>query len=120
MTRIYQVDAFTADAFKGNPAGVGRMRAVDAQDVCVTARSGTGEFDFVSRFFAPKYGIDEDPVTGPAHCMLGPFWHGRLNKAELVGHQISARGGVVRVRMAGQRVKILGQAVTILKGTLDV
>jgi predicted PhzF superfamily epimerase YddE/YHI9 len=99
---------------------MGRLRAVDAQFVCVTARSGTGEFDFVSRFFAPKFGIDEDPVTGTAHCMLGPFWQSRLNKAELVGHQVSARGGVVRVRMAGQRVKILGQAVSVFKGTLDV
>ena len=99
---------------------VGRLRAVDAQIACVTARSGTGEFDFVSRFFAPKVGIDEDPVTGTAHCMLGPFWQSRLNKAELVGHQVSSRGGVVRVRMANQRVKIFGQAVTIFKGTLDV
>jgi predicted PhzF superfamily epimerase YddE/YHI9 len=99
---------------------IGRLRAVDAQIVCVTARSGTGECDFVSRFFAPKLGIDEDPVTGAAHCMLGPFWQSRLDKSELVGHQVSARGGVVRVRIAGQRVKILGQAVTVFKGTLDV
>ena len=99
---------------------IGRLRAADAQVVCVTARSEADEFDFVSRFFAPKFGVDEDPVTGTAHCMLGPFWQSRLNKAELVGHQVSARGGVVRVRMAGQRVKILGQAVTVFKGTCYV
>lgn len=99
---------------------MGRIREVGAQVVCVTARSETGECDFVSRFFAPKLGVDEDPVTGAAHCMLGPFWQSRLDRAELVGHQVSSRGGVVRVRMAGQRVKILGQAVGIFKGTLDV
>ncbi len=74
--------------------------------------------DFVSRFFAPRLGIDEDPVTGSAHCCLGPFWADRLGRSELIGRQVSRRGGVVRVSLAGDRVRIGGQAVTVLRGEL--
>jgi predicted PhzF superfamily epimerase YddE/YHI9 len=74
--------------------------------------------DFVSRFFAPSLGIDEDPVTGVAHCSLAPFWAERLGKDEMVGHQLSQRGGVVRVRARGERVDILGQAVTVMRGEI--
>jgi len=74
--------------------------------------------DFVSRFFAPSLGIDEDPVTGVAHCSLAPFWAERLGKDEMVGHQLSRRGGVVKVRARGERVDILGQAVTVMRGEL--
>ena len=84
----------------------------------VTARSAPAEFDFVSRFFAPGSGIDEDPVTGSAHCALGPYWSKQLGKQELVAYQASARGGVVRVRMAGDRAILGGQAVTVLRGEL--
>ena len=70
--------------------------------VIVTARSGRGEYDFVSRFFAPGSGIDEDPVTGSAHCALGPYWSERLGKSEFTAFQASARGGVVRVRLRGR------------------
>jgi predicted PhzF superfamily epimerase YddE/YHI9 len=74
--------------------------------------------DFVSRFFAPSLGIDEDPVTGVAHCSLAPFWAERLGKDEMVGHQLSRRGGVVKVRARGERVDILGQAVTVMRGEM--
>lgn len=84
----------------------------------VTTRSTGGEYDFVSRFFAPRVGIPEDPVTGSAHCCLGPFWAGRLNKTTLVGYQASARGGVVRVALEGTRVMLRGHAVTVHRGTL--
>ena len=84
----------------------------------VTARSASGACDFVSRFFAPRLGIDEDPVTGAAHCSLGPYWAKRLGKNELVGHQVSRRGGVVKVRVHGERVDLLGQAVTVIRGEL--
>jgi PhzF family phenazine biosynthesis protein len=88
-------------------------------NVCiVTARGVSNGFDFVSRFFAPGLGIDEDPVTGSAHCFLGPYWADRLGKIELVGHQVSKRGGVVKVRLRGDRVDLLGQAVTVLHGEL--
>lgn len=86
--------------------------------VIVTARSASPEFDFVSRYFAPPYGIDEDPVTGSAHCALAPHWAKRLGRAELTGFQASERGGIVRVRHAGERVVLAGQAVTVLRGEL--
>jgi predicted PhzF superfamily epimerase YddE/YHI9 len=84
----------------------------------VTARESRDGFDFVSRFFAPGSGVDEDPVTGSAHCCLAPYWGAKLGKSEMTGHQISARGGVVRVRNAGDRVILGGQAVTVLRGDL--
>jgi len=86
--------------------------------VIVTARSATPEFDFISRFFAPGSGIDEDPVTGSAHCCLGPYWSKRLGRTEMVAFQASPRGGVVRIRCAGNRVILGGQAVTVLRGVL--
>jgi predicted PhzF superfamily epimerase YddE/YHI9 len=76
-------------------------------------------YDFVSRFFAPAVGVDEDPVTGSAHCCLGPFWAQRLGRDELVGYQASRRGGVVRVHPAGERVTLGGQAVTVMRGELQ-
>ena len=84
----------------------------------VTSRASTPGFDFVSRFFGPAVGIDEDPVTGSAHCCLGPYWAGRLGKTELSAYQASARGGVVGVTVAGNRVRLRGQAVTILAADL--
>jgi PhzF family phenazine biosynthesis protein len=87
--------------------------------VIVTARSESPGPDFVSRYFAPAAGIDEDPVTGSAHCCLGPYWSGRLGKTALSGYQASARGGTVGVRVEGNgRVALLGQAVTVTRGEL--
>ncbi len=86
--------------------------------VIVTARAESAGYDFVSRFFAPASGVPEDPVTGSAHCALGPFWAKRLGKDTLVGRQLSARGGTVRVRVDGERVFLGGKAVTVLKGEL--
>lgn len=88
--------------------------------IIVTSRSGSDEFDFVSRFFAPALGVNEDPVTGSAHRCLGPFWGRRLGKDDLVGCQASGRGGVVRVRLKGERVHLFGKAVTVMKGELAV
>jgi predicted PhzF superfamily epimerase YddE/YHI9 len=96
----------------------GRLAAIPVRGVIVTGRSATPGYDFVSRFFAPRVGIDEDPVCGSAHCCLGPFWGARLGKDELVGYQASARGGEVRVRLEGPRVALGGRAVTVLRGEL--
>ena len=93
------------------------LRKLPVRGIIVTARS-SGEFDFVSRFFAPGSGIDEDPVTGSAHTALGPYWAGRLGKTEFTAFQASARGGVVRVRVQGDRVLLGGQAVTVMTGEL--
>jgi len=86
--------------------------------VIVTSRAESKEFDFVSRFFAPRLGVDEDPVCGSAHCCLGPYWSERIGRRELVGHQVSCRRGIVRVRVDGPRVALIGQAVTVLRGEL--
>jgi len=94
------------------------LRAQPVRGVIVTSRTGATEFDFVSRFFAPAVGIDEDPVTGSAHCTLGPYWQARLGKDELLAYQASRRGGVVRVSVRGDRVGLGGQAVTVLRGEL--
>lgn len=86
--------------------------------VIVTGPSDEHQFDFVSRFFAPAVGVDEDPVCGSAHCCLTPYWAKRLGRSELMAHQVSARGGVLRLRLNGDRVTLGGQAVTIWRGEL--
>jgi PhzF family phenazine biosynthesis protein len=98
------------------------LAAIDARGICVTAaESGGGaEHDFVSRFFAPAVGVPEDPVTGSAHCMLAPFWAGRLGRTEMRARQASPRGGDLRVTARGDRVILLGEAVTVMEGTLRV
>ena len=94
------------------------LRSLGVRGVIATAPASTAGFDFVSRFFAPGVGVDEDPVTGSAHCALAPFWGARLGRVEMTGFQASARGGVVRVRLAGDRVILGGKAVTVLRGEL--
>jgi len=91
------------------------LEQLPARGVIVTSRATSDDFDFVSRFFAPRVGVNEDPVTGSAHCCLSPFWSKRLGRNELVGYQASARGGVVRARLDGERVHLSGQAVTVLR-----
>jgi PhzF family phenazine biosynthesis protein len=107
-----------ADAVRTLAPDFQRMKTTVGTILATSRDGGGGEFDFVSRFFAPALGVDEDPVTGAAHCILGPYWSQRLGKDELVGHQVSARGGVVRVTVRGARVTLGGQAVTVLRGEL--
>jgi len=95
-----------------------KLERIPVRGVIVTAPSDDPRFDFVDRFFAPAVGIDEDPVCGSAHCCLTPYWAERLGKPELMAHQISARGGVLRLKHNGDRVILGGQAVTIWKGEL--
>ncbi len=87
--------------------------------VMITAKSKDTEFDFISRFFAPTLGIDEDPVTGSAHCLLAPFWAEKLNKSELTAYQASVRGGKLDLRLEDDRVKITGSAVIVFEGQLN-
>lgn len=94
------------------------LRQIPVRGVIVTARSDSPSFDFVSRFFAPASGIDEDPVTGSAHTALGPYWGAKLEKSEMTAYQASARGGIVRLRLAGDRIVLGGQAVTVTRATL--
>jgi PhzF family phenazine biosynthesis protein len=95
-----------------------RLSEIPARGVIVTSRADDPNIDFVSRFFAPRVGVNEDPVTGSAHCCLTPFWASRLGKNELDALQVSRRGGVLRVKLDGERVHIAGQAVTVLHGEL--
>jgi PhzF family phenazine biosynthesis protein len=95
-----------------------RLCQIPSRGFIITSRATTGDYDFVSRFFAPQEGIPEDPVTGSAHCCLGPFWADRLGKEEMIAYQASSRGGVIRVRVCGQRVRLSGQAVTIFQGKI--
>jgi PhzF family phenazine biosynthesis protein len=95
-----------------------RLAQVDCRGIIVTAPGGSDGIDFVSRFFAPRAGIDEDPVTGSAHCALAPFWAARLGRDDMMAAQLSARGGLLRVGVRGDRVAIAGRAVTVWKGKL--
>ncbi len=95
-----------------------QLRKIEVRGVIVTSRATETDADFVSRFFAPGSGIDEDPVTGSAHCCLTPYWSARLGKDEMTAYQASPRGGYVYVQLAGDRVKLRGHAVTVLRGEL--
>ena len=96
------------------------LAAIDTRAVLVTAAGDVddGDADFVSRVFAPRVGIDEDPVTGSAHCISGPWWAARLGKSELRAHQVSARGGRLELRVRDDRVELVGKAVTVFEGEL--
>jgi PhzF family phenazine biosynthesis protein len=94
------------------------LASLPVRGVMLTSLSNSGEYDFVSRFFAPASGIDEDPATGSAHCCLGPFWKRRFHKDQFTAYQASSRGGVIRVRLADDRVYLGGQAVTVMHGEI--
>jgi PhzF family phenazine biosynthesis protein len=107
----------TVRSLKPDLRALGNVPAI--RGVIVTSASQNPDYDFVSRFFAPAFGIDEDPVTGSAHCCLGPYWSERLGKTSMTAFQASKRGGTVRVRVDGDRVFLRGTAITILRGQLS-
>jgi PhzF family phenazine biosynthesis protein len=92
------------------------LRSLPGRGIAVTARADEGPCDFVSRYFAPWVGVDEDPVTGSVHCALAVFWASRLGTRELLAYQASRRGGEIRLRLEGERVRLGGRAVTIARG----
>jgi predicted PhzF superfamily epimerase YddE/YHI9 len=114
----YLVEVASEQVVRGMSPDFNRLAAVSCRGIIVTARSDDPSFDFVSRFFAPAAGIDEDPVTGSAHCCLADFWRRRLDKSKMVGYQASARGGVVHVEIRGDRVILGGQAIIVARGEL--
>ena len=114
----YLVEVESEDIVRDLQPDLTLLKQLPVRGVIVTSLASTPGYDFVSRFFAPGSGIDEDPVTGSAHCCLGPFWRDRLHKDEFLAYQASARGGVIRVRCQGDRVYLGGQAVTVLRGKL--
>lgn len=113
-------DEKTVRALDPDLGGLTSRRDRDAKrGYIVTAKADDGaEYDFVSRFFAPAIGIDEDPVTGSAHTALAPYWRSEIGRDRMTGYQASARGGLVRAEIAGDRVRLTGRAVTVLDGTL--
>jgi PhzF family phenazine biosynthesis protein len=113
----YLVELASESAVRGLIPNLDPLREPGSPGVIVTA-SSSGEYDFVSRYFVPWAGIDEDPVTGSAHCSLAPYWGERLGKTKMTGFQASARGGVVGVEIDGDRVRLTGQAITTLRGVL--
>jgi PhzF family phenazine biosynthesis protein len=108
----------TADEVRRLSPDLGLVAKIKSRGVIVTARSDAPEADFVSRFFAPQSGVAEDPVTGSAHCCLGPYWQAQLGKDVMIGYQASRRGGTVHVRCTGKRVVLGGKAITIVEGIL--
>jgi PhzF family phenazine biosynthesis protein len=117
MDHLCEVES--EEVVRGLRPDIGRVAAVQTRGVIVTSRSVAGRYDFVSRFFAPAVGVPEDPVTGSAHCALGPFWAARLGKERLLAFQASRRGGEVRVTVQGARVRLGGRAVTVVRGALE-
>jgi PhzF family phenazine biosynthesis protein len=116
----YFVEIASDAALRALAPDMTRLARVRTRGTIVTARSETAEFDFVSRFFAPAWGINEDPVTGSSLSALGPYWADKLDKDDLRVYQASARGGTARVRPRGDRVLIAGQAVTVMRAELTV
>jgi PhzF family phenazine biosynthesis protein len=116
----YLVQVGSEGEVRGAKPDFVKLKELGVRGVMLTSKSESTDFDFVSRFFAPGAGIDEDPMTGSAHCCLAPFWSGILGKKEMVAFQASARGGVVRVRVGPKRVYLGGQALTVMKGKLLV
>jgi PhzF family phenazine biosynthesis protein len=116
----YLVELPTEDDIRSLTPDFAMLRRIPVRGVIVTSRATSAGFDFVSRFFAPGSGIDEDPVTGSAHCALAPYWAPRLGKQQFIAYQASPRGGVLHVKVTGERVLIAGRAVTVLRGELKV
>jgi PhzF family phenazine biosynthesis protein len=114
----YLVEVDSEETLRGIQPDFSLLRQIPGRGVIVTSQAASPEYDFVSRFFGPAVGIDEDPVTGSAHCCLTPYWSERLGKTELLAYQASSRGGTVRVRSGGERVILAGQAITVLCGEL--
>lgn len=114
----YIVEIGSESALRSLSPDFGRLRQLGVRGVVVTALAKTEGFDFVSRYFAPGAGIDEDPVTGSAHCCLAPHWQRRLGQDSFVAWQASERGGEVRCTVRGYRVQLCGQAVTVMRADL--
>ena len=102
-----------------NPDFVALAKQKDSRGFIVTTR-GSGDYDFLSRYFAPALGINEDPVTGSIHCALAPYWADKLGKNEMLAYQLSARGGVLKLNLKDERTLIAGQAIQTLRGEILV
>jgi PhzF family phenazine biosynthesis protein len=116
----YVIELESEEAVRAVAPDFGKVRAIRTRGVVVTSRAASPEFDFVSRFFVPALGVDEDPATGSTHCCLAPFWGERLGKTSFLARQLSERGGVLKIEWDGDRVRLSGRAVTVFWGQLFV
>jgi len=116
----YLIEVENAEIVQNLAPDLELIKRAPVRGVIVTSRSDDPGVDFVSRFFAPIVGIDEDPVTGSAHCALVPYWSRKLGKNTFTARQLSERGGILKLRLSGERVFISGQAVTVMKGILCI
>jgi PhzF family phenazine biosynthesis protein len=116
----YLVEVNNEEAVRTAAPDFARLRTLPVRGVMITSAASTPNVDFVSRFFAPGSGIDEDPATGSAHCCLTPYWSERLGRTSLVARQLSARGGELRLRLDNDRVRMAGQAITVMRGEVLV
>lgn len=114
----YIVEVRESAIVRGLTPDFAALSAIGARGVMVTSAADDERYDFISRYFAPAFGINEDPVTGSTHCCLGPYWAERLDKTTLRAFQASARGGEMQVAVDGDRVRLAGAAVTVLRGEL--
>jgi PhzF family phenazine biosynthesis protein len=114
------VELASEDEIRALRPNMALLATIPVRGVIVTSRGAAAGIDFVSRFFGPASGVDEDPVTGSAHCALAPFWSSRLGKTSFVARQVSPRGGELRVVLDGDRVRLAGSAVTVFRGELAV
>jgi PhzF family phenazine biosynthesis protein len=112
------VELESEEVVRGLRPNFQQLEEYPVRGVIATSRSRSDEYDLVSRFFAPRVGINEDPVCGSAHCCLGPYWAAKLGRMKLTAHQVSCRGGVVKIRVEGPRTILIGDAVTVLRGEL--
>lgn len=114
----YLIELDSEDVVRDLRPDFARLRTLPVRGVMVTSLAATPGWDFVSRFFAPSSGIDEDPVTGSAHCCLTPYWSRKLGRTQFIARQLSARGGTLHVRLDADRVRLTGQAVTVVRGLI--
>jgi PhzF family phenazine biosynthesis protein len=115
----YFVVLGSAQAVRDVKPDFAKLATLPVRGIIVTAKSDDAKFDFVSRFFCPAVGVNEDPATGSAHCCLAPYWAAQLGKTEMIGHQLSKRTAIIRVRSLGERVKLGGKAITIVRGEIS-
>lgn len=114
----YLIEVDSEELLRQTQPDFKRLREAATGGIMLTAQSEDVTYDFISRYFDPAEGIDEDPVTGSAHCCLGPYWGAKLGKQQLSAFQASARGGSLTIRLGEERVYIQGQAVMVLRGEL--
>ncbi|MGE7907261.1 PhzF family phenazine biosynthesis protein [Peribacillus sp. NPDC094092] len=116
----YLVEVQSEEIVRNIKPDIDSIAQLPIRGVIVTSRSDSGEYDFVSRFFSPAQGLDEDHVTGSAHCCLGPYWKRKLDKSIFIAYQASERGGRLKVEVMEDTVKLSGHAVTIFEGSLNI